>query len=363
MKACYIHVPFCKDICSYCDFTRCRYHRGLCDKWLLQIQKEIHEKLKDTSLETLYIGGGTPSALSNKQLETLLCALKPYTSDVVEYTIEANVDSIGMDNLSIMKCYGINRISLGVQTLQKNLLDIIHRTSTKEDVLEAIDKIHANGIHNISIDLMYGLPTQTMQQWKHDLQEVVEYFDISHISLYSLTIEEHSQFGRDGVKQAEEGLEADMFEYAITFLEQHGFEHYEISNFAKQNKRSLHNQMYWKYEDFIGIGCGASGKENHVRYENTNNLQTYFDQGASPVKIQLTKEDEMFEMLMMGLRTKDGVSQSHFKDIFGVDLWQQYADVLQREVKQGRLLVEGDMLTCTYKGMMLLNDVLVHFLD
>lgn len=362
MKACYVHVPFCRDICSYCDFTRCRYHAGLADKWLKVIRNEIISTLPVASLKTMYIGGGTPSALSNKQLEMLLSTLKPYTSKIQEYTLEANVDSLTDENLTIMKTYGINRISLGVQTLQPDLLAYIQRVSTRKDALQAIQSIHAHDIRNISIDLMYGLPGQTMKAWMQDVRDVVENFDIEHISLYSLTIEEHSQFGRDNVLPAEEGLEADMFEYARKTLQAHGFEHYEVSNFAKNKQRSKHNQMYWHYEDFLGIGCGASGKVHHKRYDNTCNLQTYLEQGPSPEVISLTKEDEMFETIMMGLRMSDGISLQRFQTRYSVDFITHYEEVVDTEIKKGMLQIENGYLKTTERGMLLLHDVLIQFL-
>lgn len=363
MNACYIHVPFCRDICAYCDFTRCRYHKGLADKWLSAIRKEIQEELCDSKLQTIYIGGGTPSALSILQLEELLKSLSSYCGHVKEYTMEANVESLDDDKIKLCRTYGINRISLGVQTLQPSLLQIIHRHHSKEDVANRIQAIHAGGIHNISIDLIYGLPEQTFAMWKADLQEVVETLDIQHISLYALTIEEHSEFGRKNMKNIDAGIEADMYEYAISFLSKHGFVHYEISNFAKKGYQSLHNMEYWRYDDFYGIGCGASGKRDHYRYDNTKNLQTYIEQGTSPEKIMLSKEDEMFEMIMMGLRTNLGLDVHEFQKRYDVDFMEHYRMVIDKHVKAGLLEVSDDCIKTTYQGMMLLNEILMDFLS
>ena len=157
MKAVYVHVPFCRDICAYCDFTRCRYHAGLADQWLIAVERELQEKLAQVSVETVYIGGGTPSALNSRQLEQLLKLLAPYTTQVQEYTVEANVESLDEDKMKLLKRYGVNRISLGVQSLQPVLLSIIGRRHTREEVVERIRQLHQYGIHNISIDLIYGL--------------------------------------------------------------------------------------------------------------------------------------------------------------------------------------------------------------
>ena len=362
MKAVYVHVPFCRDICAYCDFTRCRYHAGLANQWLMAVEKELQEKLAGTAVETAYIGGGTPSALNSSQLEQLLKLLAPYTTQVQEYTMEANVESLDEDKMKLLKQYGVNRISLGVQTLQPSLLSIIGRRHTREDVISRIQQLHCHGIHNISIDLIYGLPQQTIQMWKEDLQDIVQHFQISHISLYALTIEEHSQFGRDGVQNIDADVEADMYLHAVSYLHKHGFAHYEISNFAQPSAASLHNQMYWNYEDFCGIGCGASGKSGHVRYDNTRNLHTYLQEGSCPDIIELSKQDEMFETLMMALRMKQGLSLSHFRENFAVDFETAYHAALQKNIERGMLLVEDDHVRTTDEGMLLLHDVLVDFL-
>lgn len=362
MKACYIHVPFCRDICAYCDFTRCRYHHGLAEKWLVAIEKEIHGKLQGRHLETIYIGGGTPSALSCEQLDRLLSMLDPYGTSLKEYTLEANVESLDEKKIQILKQHGINRISLGVQTLQPSLLSIIHRSHTKEDVYLRIDQLHHAGIHNISIDLIYGLPTQTMAMWKEDVMDLVKHADIQHISLYALTIEANSQFGRDGVQNIDSDLEADMYEYAMDVLQAHGFAHYEISNFAKPGYASLHNQMYWRYEDFCGIGCGASGKQDHMRYDNTRNLHTYLCEGSSPEVIKLTKRDEMFEMVMMSLRMKQGLDMNHFQECFQISLEEVYRDALQKNIEKHRLCIKDHHVRTTQEGMLFLHDVLIDFL-
>lgn len=361
MDYAYLHVPFCQDICSYCDFTRCRYHPVVAEKWLGAIKKEITQKLHGVSLTTMYIGGGTPSCLQLDQLNSLLAMLYPFTQNVKEYTMEVNAESLSDDKLQCMKHYGVNRISMGVQTLQDTLLQQLHRHHNASLLKDTIARIHAHGIHAISCDLMYGLPQQTMKQWQQDLQAIT-LWDIQHISLYALSIEEHSAFGRGGVQPMDVDAEADMYAYAISYLEKQGFLHYEISNFAKEQHRSLHNQAYWHYDDFIGIGCGASGKKNHIRYDNTRNLHTYIEQGACCSEIKLSKQDEMFEMLMMSLRLKEGLDLAVFYQRFQIDFTKQYANALQRQIDAGMLVHQQGRVYTTMKGMLLLHDVLVDFL-
>lgn len=362
-KSAYVHVPFCKDICSYCDFTRCRYHEGLANQWLCVIEQEIKEKLNGIDLHTLYLGGGTPSALTLTQLTQLLNCLSPYTACIEEYTMEANIESFDNEKIKLARAFGVNRISLGVQSLQPSLLKLIHRHHQREDVFACIERIHQHGIHNISIDMIYGLPSQTMQMWKDDLQDIIKHGCISHISLYALTIEEHSEFGRKGIVNIDEDIEADMYEYAVDFLKQQGFVHYEISSFAKPGMESRHNLTYWRYDDFIGIGLGASGKQRHVRYDNTKNMQVYFEHGASPQEISLTKEDEMFEMIMMSLRTSKGLNRHLFQKRYGVEIAQRYPQTIQRYLEKGMLCMEEGFLRVNEAGMELLHDILVSFME
>ena len=360
-KATYIHVPFCRSICAYCDFFRCGYNPMLANRWLQVIIDEIKCRLQK-DLKTIYIGGGTPSALQEEQLERLLQALYPYSSQCEEYTIESNIESLSDKKLTLMNRYGVNRISLGVQTLQPSLLKTIRRSHQASDVYTCINRIHQHGIHNISIDLIYGLPGQTLAMWQQDLKTIVDTFDIQHISLYALTIEPNSEFGRKGVQNIDDEVEADMYEYAIRFLEANGFHQYEISNFAKEDKASKHNQYYWRYDDFYGIGCGASGKEHHQRYDNTKNLQEYIEKGASPTYIPLTKQDEMFEMIMMSLRMKKGLDLNHFEDIFGVSIFSIYQAIIDQKVQQGLLCIENNHLFASEHGYPILHEILLDFL-
>lgn len=360
MRGLYVHVPFCDHICAYCDFTRCGYAKGLADKWLCAVEAEL--KLRQiTDCKTVYIGGGTPSCLSLFQLESLLKLLKPYIDNAVEATIEVNADSFTDDKLAVCKEYGINRISMGAQSFQSDLLKLIDRKADYDMICDAIKRIHQHDIHDISLDLMYGLPHQTMAQWKEDLNKVKD-LAITHLSLYALTIEEHSRFGRANIQPCNPDLEADFYEEAILFLKQHGFEHYEISNFAKDAHYAEHNLLYWHYEDFYGIGCGASGKLNHMRYDNTRNLHTYLTKGASSEKYFLSKQEEMFETLMMGLRLRKGIDKQSFYNRFHVEFHAYFHEPIAKHVRLGNLIEDEKRLYTTYQGMLILHNILIDFL-
>ncbi len=361
MKALYVHVPFCKDICAYCDFTRSRYHQEVADKWIVALQKELQQKKIADSIETIFIGGGTPTALSDSQFQKVLHMLQPFRRNVKEFSVEANLDSLSNEKIKNMKDMGVNRISIGIQTFDKKLLNKIARFHTLEEVKDRIYYLHKVGIRNISLDFMYGLPGQTMEQWEYDLS-IATQLPIQHISLYALTIERNSMFGRENVKAMDSTLEGEMYDIAITKLENAGFFQYEISSFAKPSYECLHNKMYWKYENFEGVGCGACGKSSHLRYNNTNNIHTYIIKGPSPELISLTKKDEMFEMVMMSLRMKEGLCLDSFHKKFQESFEQVYQEPLQDMIEKGYLVIKEGYVKTTKKGMLFLHDVLEVFL-
>ena len=359
-QALYVHVPFCDHICAYCDFVRCGYHERLADQWLLAIEKELADK-QPYEAPSIYIGGGTPSALSLKQLEKLLAYIKPYATQVSEYTIEANADSFTQDKIALCKAYGMNRVSLGAQSFSSRLLKRMGRIADETMVRTCIKQLRQAGIDNISLDLMYGLPEQSMDDWVKDLEKACT-MDIMHLSLYALTIEEHSRFGREQVLPCDPESEADFYEKAIQVCEAHQLEHYEISSFAKDAHYSMHNLAYWHYDDFVGIGCGASGKQDHQRYDNTRNLHTYIQHGPSPDIIALSKTDEMFEMMMMGLRIKNGVDDYLFRQRYACSYHDVFEAAIQKHLALHHLKEENHHLRTTKQGMMVLHDILVDFL-
>ena len=358
-KSMYIHVPFCDSICAYCDFERCKRIEVLSKKWLSQIVKDI-ESRKDEDIETLYIGGGTPSCLSLDELDALLSACDSFNP--IEYTIEANIENLTRDKIECMVKYGVNRISLGVQSLNDDLIRVINRNHTSDMIFSKIDEIYDLGIHNISVDMIYGLPEQTLDIWLSDLHKLTTNPKISHISIYSLTIEKNSQFGRNNVEKIDEELDEEMYFKAIECLENNGFKQYEISNFCREDKESKHNTTYWEYEDFIGLGCGAYGKENHIYYHNPFRINEYINNTLIKEETYLDKEDEMFEMIMMGLRMKKGISLNRFKEYFNEDLIIKYEKQIKKHQALNNLELDENNLKCSESGFGLLNDILIDFM-
>ncbi|NLC34440.1 MAG: radical SAM family heme chaperone HemW [Erysipelothrix sp.] len=357
----YVHIPFCDAICAYCDFARVLNKPQLVDQYL-DVLKEDVLKQNLEHIETIYIGGGTPSALTESQLEVLFKILQPYTHNIKEYTIEINPESITLEKAKLMHKYGVNRASLGMQVTQERLLKIINRRHTVEQVKQAIAWLHEANIHHISVDLMYGIPTQTLADFEASIQTILS-FDIDHISLYALTIEPDSIFGHLGYEAAEHELDADMYEMAIDRLKQKDFNRYEISNFAKANGESLHNQIYWEYDDFVGVGLHASGKEKGTRYTNVKNLRRYLNGDNEQEIINLDHDEQMFEFIMMNLRMQKGFEIRRFNQLYNTDFLKKYAEPIKKCVNNELLAVTNDRIKATDKGLDLLFSVLEEFME
>lgn len=353
----YLHVPFCKTICAYCDFCHYGYSLNNVKKWLEELKKELQTKnLSD--FDTIYIGGGTPSCLEGEDLETLLALIKPYSTKTIEYTIEVNPETITEDKVKVMKAYGINRISMGLQTSNPDELKLINRHHNFEDVKRVVDLFRKYDISNISIDVMYSLPNQTMATLSQTLKDVLS-LAVPHISLYSLTIEPNSLFGKKGYEHLDEDLEADMYEYIEKTLIENGYMHYEISNFAKKGYESKHNLGYWNYDDFVGVSMGASGKENGIRYDNVRSLKDYLNGKHVLEETILSKEDQMFEQIMMSLRTSFGLDLDLFNKRYALSFFEVYQEAYHKHQKD--FIIKDNHLIV--KNLELLNSLLVDFLD
>lgn len=355
IKHLYIHVPFCNTICSYCDFCHRVYDEDLSNKWLDVVSKEIKDKCKD-NYETIYIGGGTPTSLSNNQLDKLLSCIDQYAKEVVEYTVEVNPESLDINKMNIFKKHGINRISMGVQTSNPDLLKLINRKHSFEEVKDKIKLLKDNGLNNISIDLMYSLPTQTIDILNKTIDDFIS-LDIPHVSLYSLTVEENSIFGKKRYKSLDEDLEADMYELIVDRLNKAGYIHYEVSNFSKPGYESKHNMSYWNYEDFLGISMSASSKVGDRRWTNTTNFNSYFENyNSKDEDLDLSIEDLKFENIMMSLRTNNGLNIEGFNRKYNCNFLEEYKDIL----KDDNIYIDGNQIKV--KNLAILNTTLINFI-
>ena len=355
IKHLYLHVPFCRTICYYCDFCHRIYDDKLVELWLDRLKREIEDTCRD-QYETIYIGGGTPTALSYEQLDRLLFLIEPYTSEVQEYTIEVNPESLDEEKAKIFRKHHINRISMGVQSSDDALLKSLNRHHTFSDVKEGISTLRRNGFGNISVDLMYSLPDQTMDGLEQSIDDVLK-LDVEHISLYSLTIEENTVFGKKGIRCLDEETEADMYELIERKFEENGYIHYEVSNFARKGRQSMHNMGYWNYEDFLGISMGAAGKIGNNRYTNTRDLNRYLRQeDIRDENLYLEKNEMAFENIMMSLRTTYGLNIEEFNQKYNCDLMQKY----KKGVDNPAIAIEDGFLIC--KDFAILNRILLDFM-
>lgn len=320
MKSAYIHIPFCKSICSYCDFCKMNYQKEWIEVYLDVLKEEIEEKYADEYLDTIYIGGGTPSCLSKEELNKLFDIIKIFNlNEEYEFTFECNVNDITEELLDILKESKVNRLSIGVESFNNNNLKLIERKHTFEDALTKINLVKNYGFNNINVDLIYALPEETLSTVKKDINQLLK-LDIPHISTYSLIIEEHTKLKIKGVKEIDEDLDAKMYEYIVKKLTNNNYNHYEISNFAKKGYESRHNLTYWNNEYYYGFGLGAHGYVHGVRYENTRSFHDYLNGNYILEENILSKQQIMENELMLGLRKTKGINLNEFFNKYDINL-------------------------------------------
>ncbi|HOI85155.1 MAG TPA: radical SAM family heme chaperone HemW [Acholeplasmataceae bacterium] len=358
-----MHIPFCESICHYCDFVkRVPKNEQMMDEYLNHLVEEI-KSYQDhfKTIDTIYIGGGTPSMLSVKQLTVLLDAMKEIHPN--EYTIEVNPESYTEDKGALFKHYGINRISLGVQTFNQELLHYLNRKHTTDHVLSVIDHLKKIGIPRLSIDLIYAIPGQTMEMLDHDLK-MIEQLNITHVSCYSLILEEKTYFYHQYLKgnfhQMDEDMEAMMYERVMNTLKAQGFEHYEISNYAKNGHQSMHNNLYWTLSEYIGVGLGAHGYIDRYRTYNHRHLQDYFRTWMERKEYQ-TEDMLLQDDLIFGLRRIDGVDMAYIEDRYHLSLFEKYPQ-LNDKMNLGLIEIKEGRLKLTQQGLFLGNQVFMVFI-
>lgn len=320
MKSVYIHIPFCKNICTYCDFCKQFYEYSDVESYLNALEEEIKDRYNGEELETLYIGGGTPSSLNMKELDRLFEIIKLINiKEDAERTFECNVNDINEDLIAFLYKNKINRLSIGVQSFNKMKLKFMERYASFDDVSNKMNMIRNIGINNINLDLMYAIPGETLKDLKNDLNLFIK-LKPDHISTYSLILEENTKLSINNVKPIDEELELEMYNYIRNKLKQKKYIHYEISNFSKKGFASKHNLNYWNNLEYYGFGLGAHGYIDGIRYENTKNLNKYLDkdfvQEQKIIGIQEKQENE----LMLGFRKIKGISLEEFYDKYGVNI-------------------------------------------
>ena len=362
-KALYIHIPFCKNICTYCDFKKFIYNQKRIDDYFKSLFFDL-EQYKNNKYKSIYIGGGTPSCIDKKNLENLLSFLSSLLDEKYkEFCIECNVEDINQNLLVLLRENKINRISIGVQTFKKKYIDFCGRKHTKKLAIENII-LASKYIKNVSIDLIYAFPGQTIQDINYDLQ-IVKDLPIKHISYYSLLIEENTILWAKKTENVDDIVQEKMYKHIYNKLKKYGFNRYEISNFSKNKKyESYHNKIYWKNKHYDAAGLAASGYYNNIRYVNNTNIVKYINCDFSKSsEMNLSQKDIMFEEIMLGLRMDEGINIKKFNQKYKVDFCSVYKDVLTYNIENEFIIFLDDTIKTTLKGSLVLNSILEMFMD
>ena len=374
-RAIYIHVPFCKSKCPYCDFYSSPRHRAEdVEAYVVGLLAEIEQtsgRYGDWPIETVYFGGGTPSLLAVSQIAEILDKVRS-CYDVcldAEISMEVNPATVTYDSLCGYRAAGVNRISIGVQSFDDAVLRILGRLHNAEEAAETVQLARQAGFENISIDLMFGIAGQSVTSWESTVEKAIELAP-EHVSLYTLEIMDNTRFARDlekGIyRQTEPEDDRKMYELALDMLEAAGYRQYEISNAARPGFECRHNMRYWSMGEYIGLGPGASSFVGGVRYANAADVRAYVE---SPQRVDVhvnTEEDNISEYIFTGLRKSDGISKTDFRERFGDDIWSFYSEEERREFQQ---FVEGgfaeedeESIRLTRKGMSISNKIMVLFI-
>lgn len=358
IKSVYIHIPFCKNICSYCNFCKMYYNKEQVKKYLIALEKEIKSFYKNDIISTIYIGGGTPSDLEILELEELFNIIQLFRLDKsYEFTFECNI-SVTEEKLLLLKKYGVNRLSFGIETVNNKLLSIIDRKHTKEEIVDKINLCRKLGFSNINGDLMYAFDVESLEELQNDISFILS-LELEHISTYSLIIEEHTKLYLQKFNNCDEETDSKMYFMICDILNSNNYEHYEVSNFAKNGFRSRHNLTYWKNEEYYGFGLSASGYIRDIRYTNTGSISKYID-GFYKYEIEkLDKCDKISYELILGLRTMDGINVDDFFRKYKVKL-DEIFDIKDLILQKG-LVINEKIIYIPYDKWYVMNNILERF--
>ena len=357
----YIHIPFCESICDYCDFTKLQYFRIFAIPYLKRLKEELEVVASNKEVKTIYVGGGTPTSLDDDLFLELLQMIKPYTTKVQEYTFECNPESLSLNKVKMMKSHGVNRISIGVESTDDKILKSINRHHTFNDVKNAVTLLRENGIDNINLDLILGLPNVSEKMLEKDIINILS-LNPNHISCYSLTVHEHTVFFLNEILPPTEEFAYEAYKKVNEILKKNGYLHYEVSNWAKPGYQSEHNLTYWRNEEYYGVGLGASGYIDDTRYKNTTNLNEYL-KGNNEKETEIVRLKDLEEyQIMLNLRTIEGLDLILFKNLFNKDLYKNKKEVIDSYIGSRHLLMKDNKIIPTFEGMMILDKIVLDLL-
>ncbi|ENH97522.1 coproporphyrinogen III oxidase [Gracilibacillus halophilus YIM-C55.5] len=370
----YIHIPFCEKICHYCDFVKFFYDEKMADEYLDALHNEMATTIQQPKqkVQTIFVGGGTPTALNIQQLQRLVDMVDTYfdVSAADEYSFEANPGDLDQEKIKILKTAGVNRISMGVQDFDDQMLETLGRLHRVKDVYQNVNDLTKHGLTNISIDLMYSLPQQTLEGFNRTLDEALQ-FDLPHYSAYSLQIEPktifYQRYMKGNLTKPPEEMEAKMYDSLKKAMNEYGVHQYEISNFAKPGYESKHNLTYWNNQYYYGFGAGAHGYLPGERIINIRPFPAYVNEAkhsGKPVlhREPITKKEEIEEELFLGLRKQKGVSLDSFQEKYNYTVDQLYQRELDKLKERGWIEEQDRHIRLTDQGMLFGNEVFAAFL-
>lgn len=357
VKSAYIHIPFCNNICSYCDFCKLLYNKNFVKKYLDALEKEITNNYKNEILDTIYVGGGTPSSLSIVELNKLFSIIKIFKlSKEYEFTFEVNIEDITEEKLEILKENKVNRLSIGIESFNDKYLKYLGRNYTSDIINEKVE-LAKKYFDNINVDLMYALKNESLDDLEEDIDKILK-LDIKHISCYSLIIEKNTKLYIDNTKYISDDLDSDMYDLIDKKLE-NKYHRYEVSNYSITSYESRHNLTYWKNNEYYGFGLGAAGYIDNIRYTNTRNLSKYISGSYEREEEVLTKEDKIKYEFILGLRLTSGINKDNFNKKYGININE--IEIIKELINKGLLIDDKINIYVPKKYFYVLNDILVNF--
>ena len=359
MKSCYIHIPFCDNICTYCDFCKLKYNEDWVNRYLDSLENEIRNYYKGEKIRTLYIGGGTPSVLNIDELNRLFEIISLLNlEELEEYTFECNIESITNEKLILLKKNNVNRLSIGVQTFNPKFIKLLGRNHSVDEVFDKIEMAKMIGFNNINVDIMYALPNETMEDLESDVDNILK-LNVEHISCYSLMIEENTKLFIDKVKPIDEDIDYEMFKYIEKRLNNREYIHYEVSNYSKKGYESKHNLTYWNNDYYYGFGLSSSGYLDNYRYDNTRNLNKYLNHDYIDNITKISEDDRLKYELILGFRKLNGINKKKFEEKFNKSIYE--VPNINELLSNGMLVEDEDNIFISDEWIYKSNEILMRF--
>lgn len=353
----YIHIPFCNKICSYCSFSKMLYFPKIARKYICNLIVDLKKvKQNFNKFKTIYIGGGTPSSLSISLLENLLKYASILLLKNGEFTFEANLDSLTEEKLKILKKYGVNRLSIGIETSSNKYLSLMNREYNFDinKKMELVKKYFTN----FNLDLIYGLPNETLLEVKKDLEFILN-FKPKHISIYALEVNPNSKFYIDGIKEEKDEILRKQYDFVVNFLKKNGYNRYEVSNFALKGYKSRHNINYWKDNEYVAIGTSSSGFIDNIRYVNSSSISDYIKGKRNKETEIITKTSDKTYYILTNLRLEEGFKLSDYKRKFNEDFYLKKKEVIDDLVKHNVLIMDKDRIRVATDYIYVLDSIVV----